>query len=589
MNFGLSGKTASDFSFTPIMPDAFSLSWSFTDGSRLIVTLRQPIDGNLKISLVVTAGTRLAYTVTLVLSEIDRLVLSNPIFDTVAKTFSFSYAGIPFFFDWSDITDVNVLGATYDVTNQTVTLSLRTPRLSIGASFLFDPFVDGGGGGGDPNTPPVSMRYSGRRLFRDSFDKVFCVLGHGTGNMQFLYSNNPDEASPTFTSVDLGASFAVAGKSTAGTFKEAGAVADKMMVAWVNGTTAKFAQLTINRDGSNNITGVTAGSILSITTTKPPTDICLGFIPSIGEVAAVWTENSAAGGKGSRIQFARIVFGSPPTYKNLAGTASSLNLIENYTANHTKAFAAVAQNEFDNAIHVVWHHQHEKNFKTANGSLGGTFGAVSTLHVQSDDLTGTPTWRPAIMSGTSTSPQLVASGMFTTSPSFSGDSKVYGSTNGAALSLLGSEIQDVSELNTTETVSTTKALGTDRVGFAVRNGGGGLTLEYLKFNGTVWGASTVIDTAISPYSAIRSASLKPYESDLIEGLYGKRNVNTWEIFYFQISFVLPPEPPPTPEVLGPTGRALVEIKVRAETIVEVMIVPMHESETIVDFIYSIKH
>jgi hypothetical protein len=171
-----------------------------------------------------------------------------------------------------------------------------------------------------------------RKLFRDSYGKYIAV--HKNANVFLDYCNN-DPPTSGWSSNDLGSSFAVDAGQAFGVAAAYDSTNDKLMVAFVQSSALKLAQVTFTRDGSHNITGYSAGSILSISPAYSTIHNPALWILHNVEVACVWADEKTGGSKHSVVKFCRVVFGSPPTYKNAAGTASSVDTI---SSDYTSAF-----------------------------------------------------------------------------------------------------------------------------------------------------------------------------------------------------------------------------------------------------------
>jgi hypothetical protein len=148
------------------------------------------------------------------------------------------------------------------------------------------------------------------------------------------YCNN-DPPTSGWNVYDLGSTYAVDVGEQFGVAAAYDSVNDRLMIAWVGSGSPKFAQVTFTRDANHNITGYTVGSVLTITPTYSPAHAPSLWMLHNGEVAAVWGADKTSGAKHSVVEFCRVVFGSPPTYKNAAGTANSKDTI---SSDYTGAF-----------------------------------------------------------------------------------------------------------------------------------------------------------------------------------------------------------------------------------------------------------
>lgn len=169
-----------------------------------------------------------------------------------------------------------------------------------------------------------------RKLFRDAYGKYISVSKNA--NVVLCYCNNDSPTSGWVTN-NLGPSFAVDPGEAFGVAGAYDSTNDKLMVGWVGSLNLKLAQITFSRDANHNITDYTAGSVLSIAPAYVNTHNPSLWMLHNGEVATVWGDEKTSGAKHSVVKFCRVVFGSPPTYKNAAGTASSVNTISSdYTS-----------------------------------------------------------------------------------------------------------------------------------------------------------------------------------------------------------------------------------------------------------------
>jgi len=176
-----------------------------------------------------------------------------------------------------------------------------------------------------------------------------------------------------------------AGAWTNDSYKYAiGPLYDAVTVMWVNGTDdLKVGHIVLQRDGSNNITGRTLSSLLTINSVD---DTCrrpsLWLIASC-EIAAVWGDNSTAGAKHGRVYSCRIRFGSPPTYVAWDGTASSTTLISSdYGTSHTIHTATITQRvavgTYNWQMYAFWTILADATLEKKNeGSYGVPVGAWS--------------------------------------------------------------------------------------------------------------------------------------------------------------------------------------------------------------------
>jgi len=180
-----------------------------------------------------------------------------------------------------------------------------------------------------------------RKLFRDAYGKYLAL--YKNANVRLGYCNN-DPPTSGWSDNDLGSSFAVNAGEAFGVAGAYDSTNDRLMVSWVGSLNLKLAQITFTRDGSHNITGYTAGSVLSIAPAYVNTHNPSLWLLHNGEVACVWGDDKTSGAKHSVTKFCRVVFGSPPTYKNAAGTASSVDTISSdYTSNFIICEATIVE------------------------------------------------------------------------------------------------------------------------------------------------------------------------------------------------------------------------------------------------------
>jgi hypothetical protein len=170
-----------------------------------------------------------------------------------------------------------------------------------------------------------------RKLLRDAYGKYLAL--YKNGNVRLGYCNN-DPPTSGWSDNDFGSAFAVDAGEAFGVAAAYDSTNDKLMVAFVQSSALKLAQVTFTRDGSHNITGYNAGSLLSIAAAYSTIHNPSLWMLHNGEVACVWGDDKTSGAKHALVKFCRVVFGSPPTYKNAAGTANSVDTIStDYTGN----------------------------------------------------------------------------------------------------------------------------------------------------------------------------------------------------------------------------------------------------------------
>jgi hypothetical protein len=180
-----------------------------------------------------------------------------------------------------------------------------------------------------------------RKLFRDAYGKYIAVFKNA--NVMLAYCNN-DPPTSGWNVYDLGSTYAVDAGEQFGVAAAYDSTNDRLMICWVGSGSPKFAQVTFTRDANHNITSYTVGSVLTITPAYSPAHAPSLWLLHNGEVAAVWGADKTSGAKHSVVEFARIVFGSPPTYKNAAGTASSKDTISSdYTTSFIIRYPCIVQ------------------------------------------------------------------------------------------------------------------------------------------------------------------------------------------------------------------------------------------------------
>jgi len=322
---------------------------TLTDGSTFIIKYSLPNNGELKFSLgykpTATESYRLWFEVKGLQDENSGSYL--PYSKPNAKRVRFTlppYIGGSLDFDYNDIALTST--EEFDSTGFKYNFYIDVGRLTAdGTTYTYDPTTVGTTAG-----QYATSLGNNRKLFRDAYGKYLALWKNA--NVLLGYCNN-DPPTSGWTQNDLGSSFAVSNTTektgVAGAYDSAN---DRLLVVFVNGKTVKQARITFTRDGSNNITGYTAGSILTIdltTATGGNSNIDAAYNPSAwmlhnGEVQVVAGGNSTAGAKTGRVYGWRVVFGSPPTFKDDAGTASTIDAIGNeYTTNHTTHYPTVVQ------------------------------------------------------------------------------------------------------------------------------------------------------------------------------------------------------------------------------------------------------
>jgi uncharacterized membrane protein (DUF441 family)/phage gp46-like protein len=305
---------------------------TLSDGSTFTIKYSLPNNGTLKFSLSYTPAKTATYRLWF---EVNGLVDGNTnAYVNYAKPNSKrvhfdlpSYVGLTFDFDYSDVSASLAVSEQFDTANYKYNWYVELGNLKAGTLYTVDPTT----------VSTTAGQYStalgnSRKLFRDAYGKYIAVFKNA--NVMLAYCNN-DPPTSGWNVYDLGSTYAVDAGEQFGVAAAYDSVNDRLMIAWVGSGSPKFAQVTFSRDSSHNIVGYTVGSVLTITPAYSPAHAPSLWLLHNGEVAAVWGADKTSGAKHSVVEFARIVFGSPPTYKNAAGTASSKDTI---SSDFTSAF-----------------------------------------------------------------------------------------------------------------------------------------------------------------------------------------------------------------------------------------------------------
>jgi hypothetical protein len=303
-----------------------------SDGSTFTIKYSLPNNGTLKFSLSYTPAKTATYRLWF---EVNGLVDGNiNAYVNYAKPNSKrvhfdlpSYVGLTFDFDYGDVSASLAVSEQFDTANYKYNWYVELGNLKAGTLYTVDPTT----------VSTTAGQYStalgnSRKLFRDAYGKYIAVFKNA--NVMLAYCNN-DPPTSGWNVYDLGSTYAVDAGEQFGVAAAYDSANDRLMICWVGSGSPKFAQITFSRDSSHNIVGYTVGSVLTITPAYSPAHCPSLWMLHNGEVAAVWAEDKTSGAKHSVVKFARIVFGSPPTYKNAAGTASSTDTI---SSDYTGAF-----------------------------------------------------------------------------------------------------------------------------------------------------------------------------------------------------------------------------------------------------------
>jgi len=181
-----------------------------------------------------------------------------------------------------------------------------------------------------------------RKLFRDAYGKYIAI--YKNSHVMLGYCNN-DPPTSGWVDNDLGSSYGAITGEEFGIAAAYDSTNDKLMViANYSATAVNVFQITFSRDANHNITGYTAGTALNLIATYSAFHNPSLWMLHNGEVACVWGDDKTGGAKHSVVKFCRLVFGSPPTYKNAAGTASQIDTIfVDYTGAIVIRFPTVTQ------------------------------------------------------------------------------------------------------------------------------------------------------------------------------------------------------------------------------------------------------
>jgi len=226
----------------------------------------------------------------------------------------------------SEDLNVEILGTSYEL----IQFIFPSPYTLSPDTWYAVVFEYGGGGAGGPQD--INTTYLGRA--------------------EFFSSTHPGHAVTYFSCVDPGW---IAEAPLDAVFYVLEEVDNAIMFSWTDDAQVKFSQITFGRDINNNIIGYSTSDILSITPPlgKDPERVSLWLLHN-GEVGAVWGETSLTGSQQSAIEFARIVFGDPPTYKNAAGTANQVDQLHIYGGRFPKLWSTIVEHPTNNAIWVFY-------------------------------------------------------------------------------------------------------------------------------------------------------------------------------------------------------------------------------------------
>jgi len=312
-----------------------------SDGSTFTIKYSLPNNGALKFSLSYTPAKTAAYRLWF---EVNGIVDGNTnAYVNYAKPNSKrvhfdlpSYVGLTFDFDYSDVSASLSMNEQFDTANYKYNWYVELGNLKAGTLYTVDPTTVSTTAG-----QYATALGNSRKLFRDAYGKYIAVFKNV--NVMLAYCNN-DPPTSGWNVYDLGSTYAVDAGEQFGVAAAYDSTNDRLMICWVSSGSPKFAQVTFTRDANHNITGYTVGSVLTITPAYSPAHCPSLWMLHNGEVAAVWGADKTSGAKHSVVEFCRVVFGSPPTYKNAAGTANSKNTISNdYTTYFVIRYPCVVQ------------------------------------------------------------------------------------------------------------------------------------------------------------------------------------------------------------------------------------------------------
>jgi hypothetical protein len=309
---------------------------TLSDGSTFTIKYSLPNNGTLKFSLSYAPAKTATYRLWF---EVNGLVDGNTnayvnYTKPNSKRVHFdlpSYVGLTFDFDYSDVSASLSMNEQFDIANYKYNWYVELGNLKAGTLYTVDPTTVSTAAG-----QYATALGNSRKLFRDAYGKYIAV--YKNVNVRLGYCNN-DPPTSGWVDNDLGTTYAVTAGEAYGVAAAYDSTNDRLMIAWSN-TALKLAQITFTRDANHNITGYTAGSVLSIAAAYSTIHNPSLWMLHNGEVACVWGDDRTAAPKHSVAKFCRVVFGSPPTYKNAAGTASSVDTI---SADYTGAIVTRIQ------------------------------------------------------------------------------------------------------------------------------------------------------------------------------------------------------------------------------------------------------
>jgi len=539
----------------------FEIVKTYADGSSLTIKLFQPNlrDADAKLSLDFTVGTLGLVTLEI---GLDGVALDAVI--TGKKLTLPSRRSVPRVFSWEDV--AIPLAVTRTGLKLSLTLSIA---LAPGSRLSLDPTYDGGGGG--TSDDPESLRYSGKRLFgkdADKFEKLWLITGNVSGNCKFIFSNN---GGTSFTVQDMGSTTAITGGCSAVAYDKTN---DQFLLAFgvspVDPTPhrVKFVRGTITRDGSNNITGHSLGTVLTFTET--PTGARIRDVDAWhldnGEAGVVWTVDSPGPTPfTSQTRFSRITYASPPVRKNLAGTTGATDNVGTNVNAESVSYCNLAQDPFDAKLHAFWIHRHgaagpNAVYHRASGALGGSWSAEVEVRNSSSGFPDFPDFdhRLQMMAGLDNAfkPQVLLSLVDDITPG--NFAKIYGMTDGAGHAQLNGNqyCQRQDQAFPTPTAlamanaETRKAV---HVFVKVLSGPLRFDISFVKWDAGAgsWDATSTLIIQEGPgFNLLGGIGAKAVRSDLLEVFYALKNSSTlvWEQVYQKFDFA-----PVTPPVAGAAG------------------------------------
>jgi hypothetical protein len=186
-----------------------------------------------------------------------------------------------------------------------------------------------------------------RKLFQDKYGKYFAFWKDGnTSPHTYLGYSSTSPPTSGWTANDLGANFYLYGNDER--YDPAAAydsTNDRVMLIFSRMSSANvgIAQVTFNRDVNHNVTGYTPSSVTEVSLPRACVSPSAWMLHN-GEVAVIYGDDDILGqATENHVEFFRAVFGNPPTYKNAAGGASTVNTLQTYNTNYTDSYATIVE------------------------------------------------------------------------------------------------------------------------------------------------------------------------------------------------------------------------------------------------------